>query len=262
MSKENLGNALSELKDLLRTGADVAQSVKHVCDKHLVVELPLRRWFEKITEKTPEEYRKVVRHIGTIDDAIAAATKQWLKDPFGPNLVGRRFSIDYDDRLDPGKSIRRWYRYIGDQGHAIEAIDEETLKLMYFNGDPDIRREIKKSVQKAKPYTLAKRLQFWGTDDDLSARRSVMDIIRLVLWDTDTPDEVHRRIKGAPTLTLLYQSLTPAQCSELEYRARNPCVRVSITENGRTIDPLVERNLRVLRDLENDDEVSSPFHNN
>lgn len=252
MGVKNLGEGLSELKQL--------QSMQYICEKHLVDEIALRLWFEKNTEKTPEEYREVRRHIVTIEGAIASAARRWIRNPYGPNLVGRRFPVDTDDRTAPGKLVRRWYRYIGDKGHAIDAIEEETLKQVSFDGDPEFRREIRKAVKKAKPYELADQLLFWNSDEDLSGRKSVLSSIRLVLWDTNSHVEIDERIKRAPTLTHLYRSLTPEQRSELAEQINNPPVRVSIVENGSRIDPMFERDIEILRRLRDDDDVPSPIH--
>lgn len=260
MGVQNLGEALPELKQLLRGGADVAQSVRYVCEKHVVEESALRLWFERNTEKTPEEYREVKRHIVTIDGAIANAARRWVRNPYGPNLVGRRFHVDLDDRTTPGKLVRRWYRYIGDKGHAIEAIDEETLQQISFDGDPEFRREIRQAVKKARPYELANRLLLSNADEDLTARKSVLSSIRFVLWATNSHVEVDERIKRAPTLTHLYRSLTHEQRAELAYQINNPTVRVSVVENGRRIDPLLEQNTEILRRLQDDDDVPSPIH--
>lgn len=260
MGVEHLGEAISELKVLLRGGADVAASMQHVCDKHDVVEGAVRRWFEENTERSPEEYREVTRHIVTLEGAIAAAARRWVKNPYGPNLVGRRFHVDTDDRAEPGRQVRRWYRYIGDKGHAIDAIDEETLQVKSFDGHPDFRRDIRREVKDAVPYDLADRVQFWGDDEDLAARQIMVNAIRLVLWDTSQPDELNERIKRAPTLTHLYQSLTPQQRAELRDSINNPSVRVSIEENGKRIDPLLERNLAMLQSLERGEDVPSPIH--
>lgn len=239
----------------------------YICGKYDILESALGRWFEKATGKTPEEYRDVDRKIVSLDIAITAEARRWVKDAFGPNWFGRQFVLEFDDRDNAQATIARPYRYLGFTGYSVEAIDEKTLRRVSLDGGPEIWSEIRKKVARAKPYHGAERLSFWGKDEDLSARSRVLHTIRLMLFDPEDDstlrqraDEIDERLRRAPTLTLLYQSLTPDEKAELAHRINNPPVQAVVTENGRSRSLLLEPELEVLAMLERGEDVASPLH--
>lgn len=72
-------------------------------------------------------------------------------------------------------------------------------------------------------------MSFWEEDEDLSARSRALHTIRLTLFEPEDEgtlrqraDEIDERLLRAPTLTLLYQSLTPDEKAELVHRINNP----------------------------------------
>ena len=138
----------------------------YICGKYDTLEVALRRWFEKTTEKTPEEYGDVDRKIVSLDIAITAEARRWVKNAFGPNWFGRQFVLEFDDRDNPQATIKRRYRYLGFTGYSVEAIDEKSLGKVVFDGGPEIWSEIRKKVARAKPYHAAERLSFSGEDED------------------------------------------------------------------------------------------------
>ena len=267
MGIENLGDAIPHLKMLLRGGAEAQASVAYIAGKYTVVETALRRWFEKDTNKTPEEYRRIKRRPVTIDTAIHAAARRWVKDRSGPELVGRRFFLDLNRRDEPGRQNRRWYRYIGLDGNAVEAIDEETLTVVRCDGGPEIRREIRQLAATAAPYEHARRLRFHGSSGELSTRQGVHGIIRSVLLESDDVREpdlnreaVERRVREAPTLTLLYQSLTLQQREQVAEQISKPPVQMIVYRDGTRTSLLLEPQLKVLEALQAGEDVPSPIH--
>jgi hypothetical protein len=267
MGKENLGAAIEHLRRLLRGGAEAEAAVAYICGKYDILEPALRRWFEEVTDRTPEEYREVDRKVVSLDVAIAVEARKWIRNRFGPNLVGRRFVLEFDSREDPKTTVQRAYRYLGFTGYSVEAIEERTLRRVSLDGGPEAWSEIRKKVSRAEPYDRADQLEFAGEDEDLRARTGLLTTIRLMLLRDceegalhERADEVDERLRRAPTLTLLYQSLSPEERAELARRTNNPPVEVFVYEKGQGKSLLLEPQLEVLARLENGADVASPLH--
>jgi hypothetical protein len=267
MGKEDLGDAIEHLKRLLRGGSDAQDAVAYICGKYHILDGVLRRWFEVAASKTPEEYREVDRKIVDLDVAIAVEARRWVRDHFGPNLVGRRFVLEFDDRDDPETLVQRAYRYIGFTGYAVEAIEEQTLRRVSLDGGPEIWSEIHKKVARAEPYHRADHLEFAGEGENLRARAGLLAAIRLILLRPSNggtlrqrADEVDERLRRAPTLTLLYQSLSAEEQAELAHDINNPSVQAITNDKGQRRSLLLEPELEVLAMLENGEDVASPIH--
>ena len=85
----------------------------------------------------------------------------------------------------------------------------------------------------------------------------MLNTIRLMLFEPggdgtlrQRADETDERLRRAPTLTLLYQSLTPDEKAELAHRINNPSFQAVVTEKGQSRSLLLEPELEVLAMLE------------
>lgn len=84
MNLDDIHQAISALKDELRAGADLPNSINWVCQEYDVSETLLRHWFAKQEGEAPEEFQSKPRVDVSIDAALDAAASRWLKPFSGP----------------------------------------------------------------------------------------------------------------------------------------------------------------------------------
>lgn len=87
--------------------------------------------------------------------------------------------------------------------------------------------------------------------DDRRARLSILLSINSMLFDHEHQSGPYTDIyEEDPPLSEAYQLLSAAQRAELRHNLANPAVRFSMERDGVFVDPFVERNLAVLKQLE------------
>ena len=256
MPPKNILDAVSELKQMLRSGEEPNEAMTSICEDYSVTELMVRHWFEKTHDgQTPEEFAEVKIIDVSIDTAISDAASRWIRDPYR-DFVGRRFFLEIT-HVPTKITKQRWYRYIGYTGYEIVVIEEETLKTVRLMSDHELWTEVEKKLVKAQPYEHADSLKFVGDDPELAERDKILSLIRIELLTACNENSVdavlaafEERLRDSASLTSLYQSLSNEQRENIRVSVNNPRVEMVIKENGRNKHVFLERGLDLLRRLD------------
>lgn len=265
MDLRDIQEAVKELKLALRKGEALHEAISSICTDLNVDEALVRHWFLKGEGKTPEEYAAIKFADTSLHTTLAAAAGRWGRDSKSPDLFGRQFHLDYDAWKDR-KAERRHYRYVGFTGYWVEAIDEETLETVKFNGGPEIWAEIRNKVANATPYERYHELKFAYDDPDLTARKSILSSIRLALLSEAGNDEldaaarvIDARIEKAENLTVLLNGLSVSLKEKVIKSIEHPSVDAHWVQEGKK-KSLSDLPISILGKMKRGETVASPIH--
>lgn len=256
LDEQEVDDACRLLKQLIVSGHGVEHALDVVCHEFYLPRKLVKVRCERREGRTLEELAETKIVDVSLHNAICAATSKWVKGP-EPCFVGRRFFLDFKSR--------KWFRFIGYAYHWLEAIDEETCDFVRWEYPGEIWPKIQAQLIKAAPYEREHEIIFSGSDPDRRKRERILSTIRLALsedfqsGDDQLRDQLWKaldeRLKAAPSLTHIYQSLTTSQQEEVDYQTRNPAARLRSKEGDADIASLLE----LLARLKNGEMIANPI---